>query len=151
MDVYIIRHAHAVKKEEWDKNDLHRPLTKKGIVKSKDAFKKFVKKFSKPNIIISSEALRAKHTGEILNKYCNVKFLVDNRLNPGASVDNYHSLISEHSKFEIICLIGHEPDISNFISDYLTEGKLQIILKKGSIVHIRDGSLINLVQQKILL
>jgi phosphohistidine phosphatase SixA len=151
MDIYIIRHANAVKVEDWNKNDLQRPLTKKGMVKSKAAFKRFLKKFKKPNIIISSEALRSKHTAEILNEYCNVKFLVDKRLNPGATIDDYHSVISENSKFEIICLTGHEPDISSFISDYLTEGKLQIILKKGSIIHIRDGSLINLVQQKILL
>lgn len=151
MDIYIIRHAHAVNVGQWNKNDLQRPLIKKGVSRAKSAFKKFLKKFKKPNIIISSEALRAKQTAEILNKYSNVKFIVDSRLNPGATVNDYHSIISENSKFEIICLVGHEPDISNFVSDYLTEGKLQIILKKGSVIHIRDGSLINLVQQKVLI
>jgi len=71
-----------------------------------------------------------------LNKYSNVKFIVDSRLNPGATVNDYHSIISENSKFEIICLVGHEPDISNFVSDYLTEGKLQIILK--NLIHLND-------------
>lgn len=151
MDIYIIRHAHAVNVRKWNKNDLQRPLIRKGISRIKVSFKKFLKKFNKPNIIISSEALRSKQTGEILNKYCNVKFIVESRLNPGATINDYHAVISEYSKFEIICLVGHEPDISNFVSDYLTEGKLQIILKKGSIIHIRDGSLINLIQQKILL
>ncbi|MDY6820237.1 MAG: phosphoglycerate mutase family protein [Deferribacterota bacterium] len=150
MDIYLIRHAHALNRDEWSKDDLKRPLTKKGEKLAHKAFKKFVSKFKKPNIIFTSEAERSVKTGKILNKFCSAKLIVDKRLNPGSQINNYHSIITEYAKYEVISIVSHNPDIQNFVSDYLSEGKLMIVLKKGSIIHIKDGALVNLIQQKIL-
>jgi phosphohistidine phosphatase len=150
MEIYLIRHIAAVNRDKWHENDMARPLTEKGIKSGKKIFKNFCRTFNKPSIVISSEAERAKTTAEILNKYCNVKLIIDKRLNPGAAISDYHEVISSTSSYDVIALVGHEPDMSRFVSAYLTEGKLQILLKKGTICHIKDGILVNLVQPKIL-
>ena len=151
MDIYIIRHAHAMQREVWEGADLLRPLTDKGIYRAELAFKKFVRIFKKPDLIVTSDAERCKGTASILNKYCKSELKVSEILNPGASATDYHNVIREMSNYNPIALIGHEPDISMFISGYLTEGKLGILMKKGSICHISDGLLVNLIQQKILI
>ena len=150
MDIYIIRHAHAVQRGAWNEFDLLRPLTDKGIERAELAFKKFTCIFKKPALIVTSEAERCQKTASILNKYARCEVKVSKNLNPGASVSDYYNVIRDMPNYDPIALIGHEPDISTFISGYLTEGKLGILMKKGSICHISDGLLVNLIQQKIL-
>jgi phosphohistidine phosphatase len=61
------------------------------------------------------------------------------------------SVLNEFADADSIAIVGHEPDMSEFASEYLSNGNLNIVLKKGSVIHIEDGCLVNVIQQKVLL
>ena len=45
MRLLFIRHAKALKREKWEKDDLLRPLSEKGIKISKEFFEKLPKMY----------------------------------------------------------------------------------------------------------
>lgn len=152
MVIYFIRHAQAVQREEWKEDDMIRPLTKEGVKKFKSFFNKISKNIKKPEIIISSEAVRSKDTAKIIGKCFSQKPITDSRINPGADIMQYKLLIEELEQkgVEIVAIVGHEPDLSSFISFYLSETSLSLQLKKGAFCHIKDKVLCNLIQPNML-
>jgi len=153
MKIYFIRHAHAVSRNDFEGDDLYRPLSEKGIIRAEKAFSSFSSLFKKPDVIISSQAVRAKKTAEILKRYCDCDLLEDPLLNPGADFLDYESVIKTYDddSDKTIALVGHEPDMTKFISFYIAEGELHLILKKGSICYVDNKCLMGLIQQKLLL
>ncbi len=153
MKIYFIRHAHAISRSDFDGDDLSRPLSEKGIQRAEKAFSRFSALFKKPDVIISSQAVRAKETAEILKKYCDCDLLEDPLLNPGADFLDYESVIKTYDDDtdKIVAVVGHEPDMSKFISFYIAEGELYLTMKKGSICYVDNKSLMGLIQQKVLL
>lgn len=151
MTLYLIRHGHAEDRFLWSGADMERPLIDKGIVRAEKAFKRFLKLYNPPEKIITSNAVRAYQTAEILHDACGAEIVYRDELNPGASVKDYLSVTNKFSSSEPIAIVGHEPDMSEFISDYLSDGSLFLDFKKGSICVIRDRCLVNLIQQKVLI
>jgi len=153
MKIYFIRHAHAISRNDFEGDDLYRPLSEKGISRAENAFSRFSNIFKKPDVIISSQAIRAKKTAEILKKYCDCYLYEDPLINPGADFLDYESVIKTYDddSDKIIAVVGHEPDMTKFISFYIAEGELFLIMKKGSICYVDNKSLMGLIQQKILL
>jgi|Wag4MinimDraft_12_1082652.scaffolds.fasta_scaffold00601_6 phosphohistidine phosphatase len=153
MKIYFIRHAHAVSRNDFEGDDLYRPLSEKGISRAEKAFSRFSNIFKKPDVIISSQAIRAKKTAEILKKYCDCDLFEEPLINPGADFLDYESVIKTYDddSDKLIALVGHEPDMTKFISFYIAEGELFLIMKKGSICYVDNKSLMGLIQQKILL
>lgn len=150
-EFYIIRHAHAVERGMWDDEDLKRPLTKEGKSNARKFFRRIFKNLPKPQIIITSEAKRSIDTGKILKKITGAELIVEKGLNPGCDNLEYLSALRSYDGEAICALIGHEPDISNFISFYTGESKLNIRMKKGSLCHIKNKVLMNLIQQDAIL
>ncbi len=151
MEFYLVRHAHAEKREEWQQDDLSRPLRKKGEKRADAAFTRFSSLFSPPQIILTSFAERARRTGEILGNHCGAPLEQTAKLNPGASVLDYEAVLQEYEGKGIPAVVGHEPDMSRYISYCLTGGKLTVAFGKGAVCHIAEGALVNLIQQKYLL
>ncbi len=152
MKLYFIRHAAALERSEWQDNDLKRPLTKEGIKKFKSFFKKISCNMKKPDLIIASEAERSIGTAKIVAKLYEMEYQVDPRINPGADIMQYKLLLEdlEEKGIGTAAIIGHEPDLSNFISFYISETALSLKLKKGAVVYIKDKVLYNLIQPDIL-
>jgi len=69
MKLLIIRHSLAIDISEWICHDLERPLVEKGIKRAKKFFKYISKIYPEIDFIITSKALRAKQTAEILKSY----------------------------------------------------------------------------------
>jgi len=151
MILYLIRHGHAENRLLWDKPDMERPLTKKGVLRAEKAFSKYFKNYDKPELIISSAAMRAFQTADVLHSICGVEIMARECLNPGADTQDFEEVIAEFSYLNSIAIIGHEPDMSEFISDYLSDGEMICEFKKGSICQINNRMLVNLIQQKVLL
>ena len=151
MVIYLIRHGHAEDRLIWNEPDIKRPLTEKGRSRADKAFSELFSHYPKPEKIITSEANRAYETAEILCRHCDAEYAVRSCLNPGAGYAGYMSVLSEFSGAGCIAVVGHEPDMSEFASEYLSGGELNIILKKGSVIHIEDGCLVNVIQQKVLI
>ncbi|MCA1980659.1 MAG: histidine phosphatase family protein [Calditerrivibrio sp.] len=148
MRIYFVRHAEAVDRNDWEGEDMSRPLTKDGIKKFKSFFKKIYKNIKKPELIICSEALRSNKTAEIIGDFFKLEPTVDQRINPGADILQYKTVVSELEEKEIgtVLIVGHEPDLSNFISLYISEKTATIKMKKGAFCHIKDRVLYNLIQ-----
>jgi len=151
MIIYLIRHGHAVDREIWNKPDLERPLTKKGEKRAEKAFQKFFSIYEQPKTIVTSEATRAFQTGDILQGVCGGELHMRANINPGAMRSDFEAILTEFQSSKVIAIVGHEPDLSSFASEYLTDGFLVLDFKKGSICHIEDKYLVNYVQQKVLL
>lgn len=132
MKVYFIRHAIAMEREEWKDDDLKRPLTKDGIKKFKSFFKKISRSLKKPDLLIASEAERSIATAKIIARIYDIDYKIDNRINPGADIMQYKLLLDEMADNNInsVAIVGHEPDLSNFISFYIAETALSLKLKK---------------------
>lgn len=134
MKIFFVRHAKALKRNEWNDDDILRPLTQKGIEISKDFFKKISYIFD-IDIILSSKATRALQTAKILKQfYPNAAFQTSSLLNPGSKLKDIKKLIDEHKEYENIALVGHEPDISENVSQLLGCSFLNIDVKKSSII-----------------
>ncbi len=137
MKVLFVRHALALSRASWLKDDMKRPLSDKGIITAKKLFKEFGKIYNTLDVIFCSEALRAKESAQILSKsFKGAKILQTSLLNPGASFGNFKALFSDLS-YERVAVVGHEPDFSHIISALASPGaNLAIDIKKASLIEV---------------
>ena len=150
MECYLIRHGHAVKREDWEDEDMRRPLTEEGEERADAAFARFCNIFSPPHVILTSAAERARRTAACLAAHCEGRIREDPRLNPGATVNDYENVLQAFEAYDPVALVGHEPDLSSYISHVLAGDALDLEVKKGAICHIREDTLLGLIQQKVL-
>lgn len=149
----FIRHAVA-----WDRadfrgdDDLQRPLTEKGRKKARRAFDGLLQVYDPPDLIVHSEAERARDTAQILGRvFPSAPLRESALLNPGADYESLLKLLSDRDvRGECVALVGHEPDFSEMISGLLQAGPgydgesafafLHLDIKKASCVEIKlDG------------
>ncbi len=149
----FIRHAVAQDREEFSgDDDLQRPLTEKGRKKARKAFDGLLNLYDPPDLIIHSEAERARDTAEILGRVFPSSPLRESALlNPGADYESLRKLLADRDvRGECVALVGHEPDFSEMISGLLQAGPgdedhaahafLHLDIKKASCVEIKlDG------------
>tara|TARA_Y100000746_G_C15426577_1_gene416628 strand:- start:723 stop:1211 length:489 start_codon:yes stop_codon:yes gene_type:complete len=115
--VILFRHG----KSDWDAsyiNDHERPLAKRGVEAAKKMGIFLRGKNQIPELVISSTAVRAKTTVELAMNSANwTSKLVLERGIYGGSPDFLLGLIQmQDDQFGSICLVGHEPNFSFFIS-----------------------------------
>lgn len=156
MKVFFIRHSKAVDRSSWLQDDMRRPLSDGGLSVAKKIFKSFLKLYDRPEIVYTSEALRAKESAEIFCKYSKTsKLITEPLLNPGFNMSKFNEIINNNKQIESIALFGHEPDFSGVISTLLGCGSVSVEMKKCSIaeVDIDNGKpmLIALIPPRILI
>lgn len=136
MLIWLVRHAVAVEREEFDGPDEARPLTDKG----RRQFRAFVKWLESataaPGAIVTSPLVRAVQTAEILRKGMGLKkkdVLENAALAPGADP---HGLlgVAKAAGFDSMALVGHEPDWSAALSAFVGGGAFDF--DKGSIAAV---------------
>ena len=137
MDLYIVRHAIAVKREASEyEDDSQRPLTDTGRKKMKKIVKGLRELDVRLDKILSSPYVRARDTAQILAEGFKLKdeiAFTDNLIPPG----DFDKLIDEIiEKYEVgsLALVGHEPMLSRFTS-FLTadNSEAALVLKKGGV------------------
>ncbi|MDD2357761.1 MAG: histidine phosphatase family protein [Thiovulaceae bacterium] len=114
--LYIIRHAKSSWKDET-LDDFERPLNKRGENDASFMAKILKQKGVMPDIIISSAALRAKTTAELIAKELNFKKQIT--YNPKlyeANTDNiFDTILTIDDSCNIVFLIGHNPSLNMFV------------------------------------
>ena len=115
--VILFRHG----KSDWHApygNDHERPLAKRGVEAAMKMGKFLFEKNQVPELVISSTAVRAKATVELaIDSAKWTSKLVLERGIYGGSPDFLLELIhSQDDVYNSICLVGHEPNFSFFIS-----------------------------------
>ena len=115
--IIIFRHG----KSDWDATydrDHDRPLSKRGF-KAAIKMGKYLDKINQiPDQVISSSSTRTKNTAELAIKHgnWNSKYSIESKIYGGSSqalLELVHLLDNEINS---ICLVGHEPTCSSFIS-----------------------------------
>ena len=118
----LIRHANAL--HESTGGDFGRQLSPKGIAEAEEMAAMAVSKGLVPHLIVSSEAVRAKSTAAVFCKYFN---LVAPQTSPVIYEGGEKKLLKLLNNFpadqDYIALVGHNPDISNFL--YLLTGEIR--------------------------
>ncbi len=136
MRVLLIRHAKALSRQEWEQEDLLRPLSEEGVKKAREFFAKLPEIYP-IDVIISSKATRSIQTAQILQEfYPNSKYFETARLNPGATPLRYEEVIEKFHCYDNIALIGHEPDISYTISHFVGCDAMHLRIKKASVTEL---------------
>ena len=131
----LIRHA----KSDWenDLSDFDRPLNSKGETDAPKMGEYLNKNIPKPDLIISSPALRAATTAKLIAEKVNypvdnIKFVNELYL---CSVSEYiEVLILQNVKIRHIFLVSHNPGITGFVN-LLTNGNIENIPTCG-VAHI---------------
>ena len=116
--ILLFRHG----KSDWNANykkDHDRPLSKRGVEAAKVMGLYLLNIQQIPDLVISSTALRAKTTAQIAKKFgqWNSELILDDNIYH-CSIDQLLSILSQQdSKMNFICIVGHQPIFSHFLSE----------------------------------
>ena len=115
--IIIFRHG----KSDWDAiydRDHDRPLSKRGHKASKKMGRYLNEIQQIPEIVISSSAIRAKNTAKLALEHGSwfSELAIETKIYGGTSETLLNIIQSTEDKYRSICLVGHEPTCSSFIS-----------------------------------
>lgn len=145
MNLYFVMHA--------------KPVSQSGKIfiqdselkKANNIFKKFFNIYEAPEIIFTSEKNYSFETGRIINKYCpEAQIMSVPDLNPGCAADNFDNIIQILQGYSSAVIVGHMPDLLEFISANLSEDYLALNFKHLTICHVKDNIIESLIQPEIL-
>jgi len=115
MRLYLVRHAEAA---PGDPDEL-RPLTQEGREQAQALAERLRSEEAAPSVVLTSPLLRARETGGELAKALDVESEPNERLAPGASVDDVRAAVE--GRGDQVVVIGHQPDCGQ-IAAALTGG-----------------------------
>ena len=115
MRLYLVRHAQAAPGEP----DELRPLTREGREQARALGERLRDEEARPDALLTSPLLRARETGGELARALEVEAEPDERLAPGASVEDIRAAIE--GRGERVVVVGHQPDCGE-IAAALTGG-----------------------------
>jgi len=140
MKLLFVRHAKAMERELFmGADDLLRPLTEEGRKKAGNGFRALGRFYQKPLCIVTSMAVRAVETAELLNEAFGgkVEVIQTPLLNPGATVEELKEvIIPKYDENGCVAIVGHEPDFSLIISHLISKDDVAIAVKKASIIEV---------------
>jgi phosphohistidine phosphatase len=146
MNIYLIRHGDA-EKVSTGKKDFDRELTLPGRIKLKSAvlnWKNLIKEF---NFIVTSPLTRAVQTANIIAELYGAGYniLIDKKLSPGSRTENLIE-IANSLESEEIAFVGHQPDLSEQLSDLTSPKGAYIDFKKGAIAKVSFGNKVSIAK-----
>ena len=139
MRILFVRHARAEERADFrGRNDLLRPLTPAGRQEAAKAFKRIARVYPKPDAILSSKAVRAVETAEILARAFGKKKVGQTALlNPGCGAAQLKKILAGlDASAEWVALVGHDPDFSILVSELTSERGLRLDFKKAACAEV---------------
>ena len=93
----------------------------------------------KLDCIFSSPLLRAKQTAEIVAKSLKFKGKIEeiDALKPEGSRLEFYSILSRLKQDSVVLVVGHEPYLSEMISEAISQSGCRINLKKSGLARMR--------------
>lgn len=137
MDILLMRHGRAAERDTFHGPDEQRPLTTAGRTRLKRALPGLRQLVPRIDQVISSPLLRARQTAElVLEQFPAVSSEVA-ELAPGGDPQKLTRWLARQ-RSEIVLLVGHEPDLGQLASWYLTGSRESFMpMKKGAICLLR--------------
>jgi phosphohistidine phosphatase len=124
MQLWLVRHAVAAERDEFQGPDAERPLTEKGRRRFRDFCEWLADESDMPQAVISSPLIRAAETAALLAKAAGLKksaIVSSELLSPGADLASLLRFVRENPA-EIVALVGHEPDMSHYLAELVGGG-----------------------------
>ena len=135
--VFLVRHARALKREEWKKDDCLRPLTEEGIEEFKNFLDWLRAVLPKKALIVSSPCERALQTAKLIAEKIKGDLIVEELLFPDAEPEDYLKVLKKYKTRKNLILVGHEPDLSLFLNHLTCLSPSKVSFKKGAVVELR--------------
>lgn len=140
MDLFILRHGEAGKRLPAGSKDADRPLTVTGQKEITDISKSIKDLGIEFDFIVTSPLKRSHQTAAIVARALKIEKKIEdwNELRPeGNRLDLYRKL-SQFKQESYVLVVGHEPYLSNIISEIISDGRnVRIDLKKAGLARIR--------------
>jgi phosphohistidine phosphatase len=144
MKLYILRHGDAGEAGDPKFKDAERPLTPKGIQRTKQLAHALQQMEITFDAVLSSPLARAKETADIVVRGLSFtgKLESTDSLAPFGSMEDLVSHLKTLRPVpESVLLVGHEPYLSGFISLLCTGGPgLSLTMKKGGLCRLEVES-----------
>jgi phosphohistidine phosphatase len=156
VNLYILRHASAGTRRPNPLIDVKRPLDKEGkqqciLVGS------FLNALNiQFDLVVSSPLKRALQTASLVGTETgyDARIMVSEALSPGTSIAAFEKLLLDIAKYENVLIVGHNPNLAQFLGASLSSSRMNIRLRKGAIARVdmarRPGTLHWLVDPRIL-
>ena len=114
MDCLFFRHGLAIERQEWSGQEQDRPLTDKGVARTRESGKGLLNLRIRPTHILSSPLARAHETAAILQSLIRpkLKIRICAELNPAAQPRTLFALLDALPPDAVALCIGHEPHLS---------------------------------------
>ncbi len=139
MLVYFLRHASAGDRKSDPAKDEKRPLDRDGVEQCGQIGRALAVLETHVDVIISSPLKRATQTASLVANelaYEN-KIDLDAALRPEATFAQFRELIGKYSGAEAIMVVGHNPNLSEFLGRLIGGGsRAGIDLKKGAVARV---------------
>jgi phosphohistidine phosphatase len=135
MHLYFVRHGLA-HWPAWSGNDAERPLTPLGVKAIEAMGRGLARRNVKPDLILHSPLARAQQTAEIIAEALGLsKGLCEHSdLEPGFSRKKLKRLLKQHRDAGALMLVGHNPDMSDVVSDLTDEA---VKFKEGTVACVK--------------
>lgn len=156
LRLLFLRHARAVSRADWYRDDSERPLTERGREDAAHMADFMAKVGIRIEAIVSSPYVRAFDTAEVMARRLNMRdeLVSDPRVAPGFDLARLEAILDDHPHAQSLMFVGHEPDFSSVLAR-LVGGR--ITMKKGGLAYVEiaqaslDGAaLVWLVQPSVL-
>lgn len=144
MKLYLLRHGDAGEAGDSKVKDAERPLTPKGIQRTRQLAGALEQMEVPFDAILSSPLVRARETAEIIAR--ELKFggkveLTDSLTLSGSMENLVRQLTMLRPSPKNILLVGHEPYLSGFISLLCTGGPgMGLEMKKGALCRLETAA-----------
>lgn len=140
MNIYLVRHGDA-EKASIDKMDYERGLTIQGVSTTRNAANYWKKIIPDIDYIITSPFTRAVQTSQIISEAFGFdkKIITDKKLSPGSKTEDLTEILNT-LKGKNIIVVGHQPDISDHISELVSDSGMFLEFKKSAIAKISFGT-----------
>ncbi len=140
MDIYLIRHAHAVALGEHGvENDEDRPLSEQGMEQSRRLAATLEQHRVEVDAILTTPLLRARRTAEILLENSHQPtppdLIVEDRLTPECKPRKLTRVLRELAR-DRVAIVGHQPDIGVWAAWLIGSKKAYINFAKAGAAHI---------------
>jgi len=140
MDCVLIRHGIAVDREDWKGQEAQRPLTPKGIERTREVVTGLLRLELAPTHLLSSPFARALDTAKLLREVFRMRteVLLCDELLPDAPPDKLFPVLASLPEEAYVVCVGHEPNLGQ-AAGFMLAGKpvAGLSLKKAGVCCIR--------------
>jgi phosphohistidine phosphatase len=139
MLVYFLRHASAGQHKIDPARDEKRPLDREGVEQCGYVGRALALLQAHPDVIISSPLKRATQTASIVANEIAFenRIVLDPALRPESAFAQFRDLLARHANQEAIMVVGHNPNLSEFVGRLIGGGsRAGIDLKKAGVARV---------------